>query len=134
MPKRAKELTPAQIRAIKHPGGKLPVKVAVGGVAGLMIQVTPSGAKSWVLRTRYGPWTENGTIGGRRVIESSHATEGQLYFGLWQHAYIGMWSGLDLIIDPYTNASTGIVNIVASQLADVAVAHPTAFTAVTLGA
>lgn len=77
---------------------------------------------------------ENGTIGGRRVIESSHATEGQLYFGLWQHAYIGMWSGLDLIIDPYTNASTGVVNIVASQLADVAVAHPTAFTAVTLGA
>ena len=77
---------------------------------------------------------ENGTIAGRRVIESSHATEGQLYFGLWQHAYIGMWSGLDLIIDPYTNASTGIVNIVASQLADVAVAHPTAFTVVTLGA
>lgn len=66
MPKRAKELTPAQIRAIKHPGGKLPVKVAVGGVAGLMIQVTPSGAKSWVLRTRYGAWTEtrlsDGTI------------------------------------------------------------------------
>ena len=76
---------------------------------------------------------ENGTIAGRRVIESSHATEGVFYFGLWQHAYIGLWQGVDLIIDPYTNASTGVVNIVASQLADVAVAHPTAFTVVTLG-
>ena len=77
---------------------------------------------------------ENGTIAGRRVIESAQATEGSVYFGVWQHAYIGMWQGLDLVIDPYTNASTGIVNIVASQLADVAVAHPTAFTVVTLGA
>lgn len=76
---------------------------------------------------------ENGTIAGRRVIESAQATEGKIYFGVWQHAYIGMWQGLDLVIDPYTNASTGIVNIVASQLADVAVAHPAAFTKVTLG-
>jgi integrase len=58
MPMRAKELTPAQIRAIKHPGGERPVKIAVGGVSGLHIQVWPSGAKSWVLRTRYGDWTE----------------------------------------------------------------------------
>ncbi len=66
MPRRAIELTPAQIRAIKHPGGERPVKIAVGGVSGLHIQVWPSGAKSWVLRTRYGDWAEttlsNGTV------------------------------------------------------------------------
>jgi integrase len=66
MPKRAKELTPAQIKGLKHPGGDRPVKVAVGGVSGLLIQIQASGAKSWVLRTRYGPWTEtrlrDGTI------------------------------------------------------------------------
>lgn len=65
MPKRAVELTPAQIKALKHPGGRLPVKVAVGGVAGLMIQITPSGAKSWVLRTRYGDWTERALSDGK---------------------------------------------------------------------
>lgn len=75
---------------------------------------------------------ENGIIAGRRVIESTHATQGSLYFGLFEHAYIGMWSGLDLIIDPYTNGSTGTVNIYAHQLADVAVAYPQAFTVVTL--
>lgn len=66
MPPRAKELTPTQIRNLKHPGGERSVKVAVGGVSGLYVQIWPSGAKSWVLRTRYGDWTErklpDGTI------------------------------------------------------------------------
>ncbi len=66
MPPRAKELTPAQIKNLKHPGGDKPVKVAVGGVSGLHVQIWPSGAKSWVLRTRYGEWSEtrlsDGTI------------------------------------------------------------------------
>jgi integrase len=38
----------------------------VGGVSGLYIQIWPSGAKSWVLRSRFGEWAEttlpNGTI------------------------------------------------------------------------
>lgn len=66
MPPRAKELTPTQIKGLKHPGGKRPARVAVGGVSGLYIQIWPSGAKSWVLRTRYGEWAEtrlaDGTI------------------------------------------------------------------------
>ena len=66
MPPRAKELTPTQIKGLKHPGGTKPVRFAVGGVAGLHIQIWPSGAKSWVLRTRYGDWAEttlsDGTI------------------------------------------------------------------------
>jgi integrase len=66
MPPRSKEFTPTQIKGLKHPGGKRPVKVAVGGVSGLHIQIWPSGAKSWVLRTRYGEWAEtrlsDGTI------------------------------------------------------------------------
>ncbi|MCC5992582.1 MAG: site-specific integrase [Rhodobacteraceae bacterium] len=66
MPPRAKELTPAQIKNLKHPGGEKPVKVAVGGVSGLYVQITPNNYKSWVLRTRYGEWAEtklaDGTI------------------------------------------------------------------------
>lgn len=90
----------------------------------LAVQSVDSGSGVFVL--------ENGNIAGRRVIQSTHATPGKLYFGLFEHAYIGMWSGLDLIIDPYTNGSTGTVNIYASQLADVAIAYPQAFCVVTL--
>ena len=64
MPPRAKELTPTQIKGLKHPGGTRPVKVAVGGVSGLHIQIWPSGAKSWVLRTRYGEWAETKLVDG----------------------------------------------------------------------
>lgn len=45
MPKRAKELEALQVRRIKKPGYH-----PVGGVAGLLLCVKPSGAKSWVLR------------------------------------------------------------------------------------
>lgn len=66
MPPRAKELTPAQIKGLSHPGGEKPVKVAVGGVSGLYVQITPNGAKSWVLRTRYGAWAETRLSGGKK--------------------------------------------------------------------
>ena len=68
MPPRAKEMTPTQIKGLRHPGGNRAVKVAVGGVSGLHIQIRPSGAKSWVLRTRYGDWTERRNSDGQ-VIE-----------------------------------------------------------------
>lgn len=68
MPPRATELTPAQIKGLKHPGGGRAVKIAVGGVSGLHVQIQPSGAKSWVLRTRYGDWTERRDADGE-VIE-----------------------------------------------------------------
>lgn len=66
MPRRAAELTPAQIKGLKHTGGTRPIKVPVGGVSGLYVQIWPSGAKSWVLRSRFGEWAEttlkDGTI------------------------------------------------------------------------
>lgn len=54
MPKVAKTLTPIEISRLSHPGTGRNVKISVGGVAGLMIQITPAGAKSWVLRTVVG--------------------------------------------------------------------------------
>ena len=77
---------------------------------------------------------ENGRIAGRRVIESTHATEGECFFGVFQHLYIGMFGGLDLVIDPYSSARNGVVEITASQLVDVAVAYEKAFNKVTLTA
>jgi hypothetical protein len=37
---------------------------------------------------------ENGLIGGKRVIESTHATEGTCYFGVFKHVYIGMFGSI----------------------------------------
>lgn len=53
LPKRAKELSAVEVKRITAPG-----LWAVGGCAGLSLQVKPSGSRSWILRTR---------ITGRRV-------------------------------------------------------------------
>jgi integrase len=58
MPRVAKELSTLEVKRLKHSGRNgLPELISVGGVAGLLIQVTPNGSKSWLLRT---------TIAGRR--------------------------------------------------------------------
>ena len=49
MPKKAKELSATEVRRLTKPGLH-----AVGGVAGLLLQVTPTGARSWILRTMVG--------------------------------------------------------------------------------
>lgn len=56
-PKKAKELGPLQVRRLTHPGTKGNAAFAVGGVDGLQLQITPTGARSWLLRM---------VVGGRR--------------------------------------------------------------------
>ena len=59
MPRRAAELSDLSVRKMKHPDPSKSHKVtfAVGGVAGLLLQVSPTNAKSWLLRS---------TIAGKR--------------------------------------------------------------------
>lgn len=55
MPKVAKELSALEVKRLSHPGGKSsPHYFAVGTVPGLILRVTASGARSWLLRTKVG--------------------------------------------------------------------------------
>jgi len=49
------------------------------------------------------------------------------WFGNWSDLMIGFWSGLDLLVDPYTGSTSGTVRIVALQDCDVAVRHAESF-------
>lgn len=57
MPRIARELSALEVKRLVHPGADGLTVVAVGGVSGLMLQFTPAGGRSWVLRA---------SVGGRR--------------------------------------------------------------------
>lgn len=49
MPKRARELSPIEVKRLTEPGLH-----AVGGVSGLFLRVAPGGSRSWILRATVG--------------------------------------------------------------------------------
>jgi len=50
-----------------------------------------------------------------------------IFFGDWSQLLVGMWGGLDLVVDPYTLATTNKTRITANAYADVAVRHAASF-------
>jgi len=50
MPRKAKEMSALEVRRLAHPGTGRNVCFTVGGVDGLQLQITPTGARSWLLR------------------------------------------------------------------------------------
>lgn len=70
MPKKAKELAAYQVRRLKRPGLH-----AVGGVAGLHLQVTARGARSWILRVVIGSRRRDLGLGGYPDVTLEQARE-----------------------------------------------------------
>jgi HK97 family phage major capsid protein len=75
----------------------------------------------------------NGYPAGVTNILPSNLTKGSgtglsmMLFGNWNDLLIALWSGVDLLTDPYTGSSTGNVRVVALQDVDINVRHPESF-------
>jgi len=52
-----------------------------------------------------------------------------IIFGNWNDLVIAQWGGLDMVVDPYTQATNNLVRIVANTYADVGVRHAESFAA-----
>jgi HK97 family phage major capsid protein/HK97 family phage prohead protease len=89
-----------------------------------------------------GRMAAEGTVAGYRAAISnnvpSNLTKGTasgvcsaIVFGNWADLLIGMWGGVDIVVDPYTFSSTGGLRITAAATVDVAVRHPQSFAAIT---
>jgi HK97 family phage major capsid protein len=50
-----------------------------------------------------------------------------IFFGNWKDLIIGLWSGFDLLVDPYTHSAKGALRITAFQSVDVGVKHAESF-------
>ncbi|CAD7335377.1 phage major capsid protein [Sphingobium sp. S8] len=85
-------------------------------------------------------WEKGNEMNGYRAAVSnqvpSNLTKGTatgvcsaIIYGNWADMLIGMWGGLDILVNPYILSGTGSVRIEAFQSADIAVRHAESFAA-----
>jgi HK97 family phage major capsid protein/HK97 family phage prohead protease len=70
---------------------------------------------------------ENGEVNGYRGVLSNQVASNDLWFGNFADLIIGYFSGLDLMVDPYTHSTSGTVRVIAMQDCDIAIRHPESF-------
>jgi HK97 family phage major capsid protein len=63
----------------------------------------------------------------QNITKGSGSNLHAMIFGNWEDLIYAFWSGMDVIVDPYTSASQGAVNIVTLQDFDVNVRHYQSF-------
>jgi len=61
------------------------------------------------------------------VKGTSGAVCSAIFFGNWADLLLGMWGGLDMLVDPYTGGIAGTIRVIAFQDVDLAVRHPESF-------
>lgn len=70
---------------------------------------------------------EDNMVNGYPCLASNQVTAGDLFFGNWADLLIGMWGGLDLVVDTAALATSGGFRIIALQSVDTAVRHGQSF-------
>tara|TARA_B100001248_G_C27398014_1_gene467222 strand:+ start:2984 stop:5695 length:2712 start_codon:yes stop_codon:yes gene_type:complete len=70
---------------------------------------------------------ENNQVNGYPVVVSNQLTANNYVFGNFNDLLIGFFGGLDIVVDPFTNSTSGTVRVVALQSVDVAVRHAVSF-------
>lgn len=77
----------------------------------------------------------DGSIGGTSAFVSNNlpqtlgagTNQHALIAGVWSDLIIGLWGAVDLLVDPYSNATSGSLRITAFQDLDVCIRHPERF-------
>lgn len=72
-------------------------------------------------------WESGNTVNGYRTEVSNQVTAGDVFFGNFADLLIGFFSGLDLMVDPYSNSTSGTMRVVALQDTDIAVRNAVSF-------
>lgn len=75
MPKVAKELSALDVKRLQHPGTGANATFAVGGVSGLLLQITPNGGRTWLLRVSVGGKRREIGLGGFPDVTLAQARE-----------------------------------------------------------
>jgi len=72
-------------------------------------------------------WEPGNSVNGYSTEVTNQIQTGDLIFGNFADAIIGMWGGLELTADPYTNSAKGRLRIVAMQDVDMVLRNVESF-------
>lgn len=61
------------------------------------------------------------------LTKGTASTASAIFFGNWEEGIVAIWSDLEIVVDPYTQANAGVVRLVALAFADFQVRHPESF-------
>lgn len=111
---------PAKIATANRLSGKLAYVTNPTVGALLKSREKSSGYPSYLI-------TDDNKMAGYNVFESNQIGSGTLLFGDFGMVVVGQWGGIELIINPYTNAKKGLVEITAQAMLDVAILDEKAF-------
>jgi HK97 family phage major capsid protein len=70
---------------------------------------------------------QNGQIADTNTVVSNQVTSGDLWAGVWSQLVLGFWGGLDILVDPYSLSTSGVLRIVGFQSSDVQARNPESF-------
>jgi hypothetical protein len=73
-------------------------------------------------------WEQGNTVNGYRTEITNQIADGDVFFGNFNDVIVGMWGGLELMVDPYSNSKKGRLRITSFQDVDFAVRRNQSFT------
>ena len=108
--------------------GKLRKTQEFSGTNGKAVWTSMAGQRGVGDVLGYEAFTTN-AVPSNLVKGSSGAVCSAIMFGNWADLVIGMWGGLDIMLDPYTGATSGTRRVIALQDVDVNARHAASFAA-----
>ena len=72
-------------------------------------------------------WENGDTVNGYAARSTNQVPSNKVIFGQFGQILIGEWAGTDIVIDPYTLATTGQVKVTIQKLMDIVVRQGKAF-------
>ncbi len=84
------------------------------------------------LRTLVGGKFSGGlTFDGYDAFGTSFCSATNAIYGAWSHATVGMWDGIEIIVDPYSGAKRGEIEVTVNRLVDAQVRNTEGFAKIT---
>lgn len=101
-------------------------KAASDAGAGFIWEALAGGEPGWGMVNGYRAAATN-NCPANLTKGTSNGVCSAMILGNWEDVLIGMWGGLDILVDPYTNSTSGGFRVIAMLDCDIGVRRPASF-------